>query len=67
MVVVFFCFLLQVWDASSGALLQKLPADIPVMDICPFETNQEHYLTSLTEKMVKIYKWEQSGSERVGF
>ncbi|MCI4381889.1 hypothetical protein PGIGA_G00257290 [Pangasianodon gigas] len=57
----------MVWDASTGALLQKLPADIPVMDICPFETNQEHYLASLTEKMIKLYKWEQSGSERVGF
>ncbi|KAG7324061.1 hypothetical protein KOW79_012077 [Hemibagrus wyckioides] len=57
----------MVWDASSGALLQKLPADMPVMDICPFETNQEHYLASLTEKMIKIYKWEQSGSERVSF
>ncbi|KAI5100403.1 E3 ubiquitin-protein ligase RFWD3, partial [Silurus meridionalis] len=48
----------MVWDASSGALLQKLPADLPVMDICPFETNQEHYLASLTEKIIKIYKWE---------
>ncbi|XP_053347190.1 E3 ubiquitin-protein ligase RFWD3 [Clarias gariepinus] len=55
----------MVWDASTGGLLQKLPADLPVMDICPFETNQEHYLASLTEKMIKIYKWEQSGSDRV--
>lgn len=63
----FFSFKLQVWDAGSGTLLHKLPADMPVMDICPFETNQEHYLASLTEKMIKIYKWEQSGSERVSF
>uniref|UniRef100_A0A8B9LWF6 RING-type E3 ubiquitin transferase n=1 Tax=Astyanax mexicanus TaxID=7994 RepID=A0A8B9LWF6_ASTMX len=48
----------MVWDASSGALLQKLPADLPVLDICSFEMNQEHYLASLTEKMLKIYKWE---------
>lgn len=61
----FIYFLPQVWDASTGGLLQKLPADLPVMDICPFETNQEHYLASLTEKMIKIYKWEQSGSDRV--
>lgn len=69
MVVVFFVVVLlpQVWNASSGALLQKLPADMPVMDICPFETNQEHYLGSLTEKMIKIYKWEHSGSERSSF
>ena len=49
---------LQVWDASSGALVQKLPADLPVLDICPFEVNQDSYLASLTEKMLKIYKWE---------
>ncbi|XP_062402959.1 E3 ubiquitin-protein ligase RFWD3 [Sardina pilchardus] len=48
----------MVWDAGSGALLQKLPSDLPVLDICPFQANQGHYLASLTEKMVKIYKWE---------
>ncbi|XP_072529844.1 E3 ubiquitin-protein ligase rfwd3.S [Salminus brasiliensis] len=48
----------MVWDAGSGALLQKLPADLPVLDICHYEMNQEHYLASLTEKMLKIYKWE---------
>ncbi|KAM6972961.1 E3 ubiquitin-protein ligase rfwd3.S [Aplochiton taeniatus] len=48
----------MVWDASSGVLIQKLPADLPVLDICPFQVNQGHYLASLTEKMLKIYKWE---------
>ncbi|XP_061078169.1 E3 ubiquitin-protein ligase RFWD3 [Conger conger] len=48
----------MVWDASTGALIQKLPADLPVLDICPFEVNQDSYLASLTEKMLKIYKWE---------
>ncbi|KAJ7998023.1 hypothetical protein DPEC_G00218240 [Dallia pectoralis] len=48
----------MVWDAKSGSLIQKLPADLPVLDICPFEVNQENYLASLTEKMLKIYKWE---------
>ncbi|KAJ8343376.1 hypothetical protein SKAU_G00307050 [Synaphobranchus kaupii] len=48
----------MVWDASTGALIQKLPADLPVLDICPFEANQGSYLASLTEKMLKIYKWE---------
>uniref|UniRef100_H0Z7E4 RING-type E3 ubiquitin transferase n=1 Tax=Taeniopygia guttata TaxID=59729 RepID=H0Z7E4_TAEGU len=45
------------WDAGSGSLLQKLPADLPVLDICPLEVNQSHLLATLTEKMVKIYKW----------
>ncbi|NXS61637.1 RFWD3 ligase, partial [Brachypteracias leptosomus] len=46
------------WDAGSGSLLQKLQADLPVMDICPLEVNQTHLLATLTESMVKIYKWE---------
>lgn len=49
---------LQVWDAGTGALLQKMPADLPVLDICPFEVNQSSYLASLTEKLLKVYKWE---------
>ncbi|KAI1235473.1 hypothetical protein IHE44_0002338 [Lamprotornis superbus] len=39
------------WDAGSGSLLQKLPADLPVLDICPLEVNQSHLLATLTEKM----------------
>ena len=50
--------MLQVWDAGSGALIQKLPADLPVLDICPLVVNGGHYLASLTEKMLKVYKWE---------
>ncbi|KAM3609835.1 uncharacterized protein V6R79_020946 [Siganus canaliculatus] len=48
----------MVWDAGSGALLQKLPADLPVLDISPFSVNGEHFLASLTEKMLKLYRWE---------
>ncbi|KAK7116975.1 hypothetical protein R3I94_022491 [Phoxinus phoxinus] len=48
----------MVWDAGSGALLQKMPADLPVLDICPFQANQGSFLASLTEKMLKVYKWE---------
>ncbi|XP_036919534.1 E3 ubiquitin-protein ligase RFWD3 isoform X3 [Sturnira hondurensis] len=46
------------WDAGSGSLLQDLPADQPVLDICPFEANHSSYLATLTEKMIQIYKWE---------
>ncbi|XP_059190882.1 E3 ubiquitin-protein ligase RFWD3 [Centropristis striata] len=48
----------MVWDAGSGSLLQKLPADLPVLDISPFSVNGEHLLAALTEKMLKIYRWE---------
>ncbi|XP_009881459.1 PREDICTED: E3 ubiquitin-protein ligase RFWD3 [Charadrius vociferus] len=46
------------WDAGSGSLLQKLQADLPVLAICPLEVNQTHLLATLTEKMVKLYKWQ---------
>ncbi|XP_051808097.1 E3 ubiquitin-protein ligase RFWD3 [Acanthochromis polyacanthus] len=48
----------MLWDAGSGSLLQKLPADLPVLDISPFSVNGEHFLATLTEKMLKLYKWE---------
>lgn len=48
----------MVWNAGSGVLLQKLPADLPVLDISPFSVNGTHFLASLTEKMLKVYKWE---------
>ncbi|XP_063168870.1 E3 ubiquitin-protein ligase RFWD3 [Candoia aspera] len=48
----------MLWDAGSGTLLQKLPADLPVLDVCPFEVNRSSFLATLTEKMVKIYKWQ---------
>ncbi|XP_053304995.1 E3 ubiquitin-protein ligase RFWD3 [Spea bombifrons] len=48
----------MVWNSRSGSLLQKLQADQPVLDLCPMEVNQSSMLATLTEKMVKIYKWE---------
>ncbi|XP_008821195.1 E3 ubiquitin-protein ligase RFWD3 [Nannospalax galili] len=46
------------WNADSGTLLQNLMTDQPILDICPFEVNQNSYLATLTEKTVHIYKWE---------
>uniref|UniRef100_A0A1A8JUW9 RING-type E3 ubiquitin transferase n=1 Tax=Nothobranchius kuhntae TaxID=321403 RepID=A0A1A8JUW9_NOTKU len=48
----------MVWDATSCSLLQKLPADLPVLDVSPFSVNSEHFLACLTEKMLKLYRWE---------
>ncbi|XP_051884176.1 E3 ubiquitin-protein ligase RFWD3 isoform X2 [Pristis pectinata] len=47
----------MLWNAGTGSLIQKLQADQPILDICPFEVNQGSFLGTLTEKMVKIYKW----------
>lgn len=48
----------MLWHAKSGSLIQKLPADQPVLDICPMKVNQTNLLATLTEKKVKIYRWE---------
>ncbi|XP_072278495.1 E3 ubiquitin-protein ligase RFWD3 [Pyxicephalus adspersus] len=48
----------MLWHSGSGSLVQKLQADQPVLDICPMEVNQTNLLATLTEKMVKIYRWE---------
>ncbi|NXN06450.1 RFWD3 ligase, partial [Indicator maculatus] len=48
----------MLWDAGSGSLLQKLQADLLVMDICPLEVNQTHLLATLTENTVRLYKWQ---------
>ncbi|XP_036608476.1 E3 ubiquitin-protein ligase RFWD3 isoform X3 [Trichosurus vulpecula] len=48
----------MIWDAGSGNLLQKLQADQPVLALCPFEFNEHSYLATLTEKAVRIHKWE---------
>ncbi|KAH0619452.1 hypothetical protein JD844_000095 [Phrynosoma platyrhinos] len=48
----------MLWDAGSGSLLQKLPADLPVLDVCHYEVNRNSFLATLTEKIVKIYKWQ---------
>uniref|UniRef100_UPI00358FA679 E3 ubiquitin-protein ligase RFWD3 n=1 Tax=Myxine glutinosa TaxID=7769 RepID=UPI00358FA679 len=46
-----------VWHARSPEVLQTLQANQPVRDICPIEINQKHYLATLTEKTLKMYKW----------
>ncbi|XP_040266156.1 E3 ubiquitin-protein ligase RFWD3 [Bufo bufo] len=48
----------MLWHSGSGSLIQKLQADQPVLDICPMRVNQSSLLATLTEKTVKIYKWE---------
>ncbi|KAK1887710.1 E3 ubiquitin-protein ligase RFWD3 [Dissostichus eleginoides] len=44
-------------DEASNSTM-KLQADLPVLDISPFSVNGEHFLASLTEKMLKLYRWE---------
>ncbi|XP_077166724.1 E3 ubiquitin-protein ligase RFWD3 isoform X2 [Paroedura picta] len=48
----------MLWDAGTGSLLQKLTDDLPVLDVCPYTVNHNSFLATLTEKVVKIYKWQ---------
>ncbi|XP_019630805.1 PREDICTED: E3 ubiquitin-protein ligase RFWD3-like isoform X1 [Branchiostoma belcheri] len=47
----------QIWSASTAALLQKIPTDSPVLDVCPFSINDKHQLGVLTDKLLRIYSW----------
>ncbi|XP_054856683.1 E3 ubiquitin-protein ligase RFWD3 [Eublepharis macularius] len=48
----------MLWDAGTGSLLQKLMDDLPVLDVCPYTVNHNSFLATLTEKTVKIYRWQ---------
>ncbi|XP_060110205.1 E3 ubiquitin-protein ligase RFWD3 [Heteronotia binoei] len=48
----------MLWDAGTGSLLQKLMDDLPVLDVCPYTVNRNSFLATLTEKAVKIYRWQ---------
>lgn len=48
-----------VWDASTGALRQRLPTNaLPVVDIKPCTFNGEHLLALLTEDQVLLHRWQ---------
>ncbi|XP_048372141.1 E3 ubiquitin-protein ligase RFWD3 [Sphaerodactylus townsendi] len=48
----------MLWDAGTGSLLQKLTDDSPVLDVCPYTVNHSSFLATLTERVVKIYRWQ---------
>ncbi|KAK7076001.1 RING finger and WD repeat domain-containing protein 3 [Halocaridina rubra] len=46
-----------IWDVSSGLCLQQLKCSETVIDMVPVRCGQNAYLTLLTEKSVRFYKW----------
>lgn len=47
-----------VWDACNGEQLQLMKVnDPPVLDVQFFRAEQKHFLGTLTEKTLRIYKW----------
>ncbi|XP_037087583.1 E3 ubiquitin-protein ligase RFWD3-like [Pollicipes pollicipes] len=48
----------QLWDLASGECAHTLAASEPVLDACPFTVHDRHFLALLTERQVKMYRWE---------
>ena len=48
----------QLWDLASGDCAVTLAASEPVLDACPLTAQDRHFLALLTEKTVKMYRWE---------
>jgi len=47
----------QIWNAGTGQLLQKMTTSDPVIDLCPASVNERSYLVALTEKQLIVYRW----------
>ncbi|XP_071955121.1 E3 ubiquitin-protein ligase rfwd3.S-like [Antedon mediterranea] len=47
----------HLWDAGSGRLLQKIQVNANVLDVCPFYSNNNHFLATLSDKDLKIFNW----------
>ena len=50
-------FQTHIWDAGTGAVLQKLNANEPVIDICQIASQGQDWLATLTDKQLHVYRW----------
>jgi E3 ubiquitin-protein ligase RFWD3 len=48
---------LIVQEVGSDKVLQEIPIERPILDICPLTLNSDHVVTILTETELHIYKW----------
>ncbi|KAK3735543.1 hypothetical protein QZH41_016125, partial [Actinostola sp. cb2023] len=47
------------WDGKTGHQFQKLPNQSDaVLDVLPFAVNGHHFLTSITEQKLDVYRWQ---------
>lgn len=49
---------LDLWDSNSGSKVQHLMTGATVLDVCPFRFDNGDYLAALSEKVIKLYKWQ---------
>ncbi|KAL5007256.1 hypothetical protein ScPMuIL_016062 [Solemya velum] len=48
---------IQIWDAGTGKLMQRLPTAGAVVDLCAITTSGGLYLAALTDKHLNLLKW----------
>ncbi|XP_071502685.1 E3 ubiquitin-protein ligase rfwd3.S-like [Diadema antillarum] len=50
---------LHIWDANVGTLKQKIPMGATALDVRPFASGGAYYLAALTDKLIKLCRWQQ--------
>ncbi|CAL4138231.1 unnamed protein product [Meganyctiphanes norvegica] len=46
-----------IWDIATGGCVQQIRINDNVVDVAHIRSNQDSYLTLLTDKVLKVYKW----------
>jgi hypothetical protein len=46
-----------VQEVGNDRIVQEIPVDRPIVDVCAFSLNAEHYVTVLCEAELIMYKW----------
>ena len=53
---------LVVQEVGNDKILQEIPVDRPIVDVCAFSLNSEHFVSVLCEADMIIYKWTGANS-----
>jgi len=48
------------WSCSNGQKLQNIQSSEIIMDLCPIYANGKNYLSTLSDKKIRLYKVEKS-------
>ena len=45
-----------VWDVNKNEIISKLPNSGEILDVCPIQYNNAHYISTLTDKQLRVFK-----------
>ena len=51
---------LVIQEVGNEKVVQEIPVERPIVDVCAFSLNAEHYVTVLCEAELIMYKWTNS-------